>query len=277
MRSNVTVFLEVFNEEDRIESVCEFFQWADELIIFDKSSSDKTAELAKKYTETVYIIPYSDTVTVWKDLVITHQTQSEWYFFPTASSAIEPALVRGLIKLTTDPNFDYDVISLPLKMHVLGISSKRSPWDGTYKNTCIRKSALKLSTKVHHETGSESDKIYKGLLETGSYLHHFTHRQIDIFFERHIRYTREEARANAENKEVNLSLEFRQIIKALLSVIFKRKVFMLGWDGVALGLAYVSYFIMRFLYSWERIRGLGAGTYSQEIENLKKMWEIDRK
>jgi (heptosyl)LPS beta-1,4-glucosyltransferase len=224
LRSNVTVFLEVFNEEDRIESVCEFFQWADELIIVDKSSTDKTLDIAKRYTKKIHIVPYTDTSSTYGiDVCNKHQTDSEWYLFITASSAIEPELVKELVKLTTDSNFDYDIISLPLKMHVLGISSKRSPWDGTYKNTCIRKSALKLSTKVHHETGSESDKIYKGLLETGSYLHHFTHRQIDIFFERHIRYTREEARANAENKEINLSLEFRQIIKALLSVIFKRK------------------------------------------------------
>jgi hypothetical protein len=56
-------------------------------------------------------------------------------------------------------------------------------------------------------------------------------------------------------------------------VTIKKRVFMMGWDGVALGLAYLSYFMMRFLYTWERLRGLDSGVYKEEILKIREMWD----
>ena len=273
MKTNIAVFMEVFNEEDRIENCCEFFKWADELIIFDKGSTDRTVELAKKYTDKVIVIPYSDTTTFSHKYVADYKTDCEWYFFPTASSAIEPRLVKELTKLTTSKDLPFDVISLPLKMFVLGISSRQSPWGATFKNTCIRKTALKLSTEVHKETGYHGDRVCKQLLDLDSYLYHFTHGKVETLFERHNRYTKEEARALREASQLNLRAEFNALIKAFFYVTIKKRVFMMGWDGVALGLAYLSYFMMKFLYTWERLRGLDSGVYREEILKIREMWD----
>ena len=275
MKTNIAVFMEVFNEEARIENCCEFFKWVDELIIFDKGSSDRTVELAKRYTNKVIVIPYSDTTTFAKKFVADYKTDCEWYLFPTASSAIEPRLVNELIKLTTSKELPFDVISLPLKMFVLGVSSRRSPWYATFKNTCIRKTALKLSTEVHKETGYYGDRVCKQLLDLDSYLYHFTHEKVETLFERHNRYTKQEAKASFERGDLNLRSEFNALIKAFAYLVIKKRVFMMGWDGIAMGLAYLSYFMMRFLYTWERLQGLDSGVYSQEIAKLKKMWGQD--
>jgi hypothetical protein len=275
MKTNIAVFFEVFNEEARVENCCEFFKWADELIIFDKGSSDRTVELAKKYTDKVIAIPYSDTSVYSLKFIAEHKGHCDWYMFPTASSAIEPKLVKELIKLTTSKEFPFDVISLPLKMFVLGISSKQSPWGATFKNTCIRKTALKLSTEVHRETEYHGDRVYKQLLDLDSYLYHFTHGRVETLFERHNRYTKEETRAVSEAGQLNLRSEFNALIKAFFYLLFKKRVFMMGWDGVALGLAYLSYFMLRFLYSWERLRGLDSGVYNEEIVKINEMWSRD--
>jgi len=58
--SNVSVFLEVFNEEERIESCLKSFAWADELFVFDKQSTDRTFEISKKYATEVISVPYTD-------------------------------------------------------------------------------------------------------------------------------------------------------------------------------------------------------------------------
>ncbi|MGZ4956443.1 MAG: glycosyltransferase, partial [Methylobacter sp.] len=58
-KSNVTVFLEVFNEEARIESCLKNFSWAEELIVFDKHSTDRTREIAEKYATKVITVPFT--------------------------------------------------------------------------------------------------------------------------------------------------------------------------------------------------------------------------
>jgi glycosyltransferase involved in cell wall biosynthesis len=275
MKTNIAVFMEVFNEEARIENCCEFFKWADELVIIDKSSTDRTVELARKYTDKVFVVPYANSSVVANHVLPGYKTNCEWFLFPTASSAIEPKLVQELIKLTTLESFPFDVISLPLRMHILGLASDYSPWGAKFKNICIRKTALILSTEVHKEIGYQGDNVYKKLLGLDSYLLHLTHGNVDTLLERHQRYTKQEAKASFERVDLNLRFEFNALIKAFAYVVIKKRVFMMGWDGIALGLAYLSYFMMRFLYSWERLRGLDSGTYSQEIAKLKKMWGKD--
>ena len=275
MKTNIAVFMEVFNEEARIENCCEFFKWADELVIVDKSSTDRTVELARNYTDKVYVVPYTDTTKYSQDIILNNNLDCEWYFFITASSAIEPKLVRELIKLTSSKTFTFDVISIPLKIYVLGLATLHSPWGAKFRNTCIRKSALKLSNEVHKEVGYRGDNVCKQLLGIDSYLLHFTHGNIDTLFERHIRYTRQESIAAAGGRQITLSSEFRALIKAFFYVTIKKRVFMMGWDGVALGLAYLSYFMMKFLYSWEQLRGLDLGVYREEILKIREAWDED--
>lgn len=276
MKNNIAVFVEVFNEESRIEKFCKFFDWADELIVIDKSSTDGTVEIAKSFASNVVVVPYTDTTSHFIDVVNSYETACEWFLFPTASSAIEPELVNAITELTMTERLDYDVISLPLKMYVLGLTGHRSPWSGKYKNICIRKSALKLSSNIHQEISFIGDKIYKGLLSSGYYLYHFTHNNLDIFFERHLRYAKKES-VEANDKLIknnkNLSLAFKEILTATYHVVIRRRTYMLGWDGVALGLAYISYFVMKFLYIWELSKNQNnRDIYLDEKKRLLQLW-----
>ena len=81
--SNVTVFLEVFNEELRIESCLKSFLWADEIIVFDKQSTDRTCEIAKEYATKVINIPFEHGS---KSVIglIAELESCEWVMFPTA-------------------------------------------------------------------------------------------------------------------------------------------------------------------------------------------------
>ena len=42
------------NEEDRIKACLESVKWATEIIVLDNGSSDKTIDIAKKYTDKVF-------------------------------------------------------------------------------------------------------------------------------------------------------------------------------------------------------------------------------
>ena len=50
----ISVVLIAKNEEKKIEKCLTSVTWADEIIVIDDGSTDKTLEIAKKYTKKVY-------------------------------------------------------------------------------------------------------------------------------------------------------------------------------------------------------------------------------
>lgn len=272
-KSNVTVFLEVFNEEARIESCLKSFLWAEELIVFVKNSTDNTHELAKKYATQVISVPYTQA----SENVVQNfsgRASCEWVLFATASSLMHPRLACEIVKLTTDSNFDFDVIGMPYGMYAFGINSRKSPWTAVRKNTLIRKSVLKLSDKLHHEISYASSKVYNmPIMDKDEVLYHCTHRDAEDFFNRTSRYTKYEAEHNELlGRDQALKKAFFEILKAVFTVLFRRRTFLLGWDGVALSLAYVCNFVMKFIYIWDFHRANGNIIYPEIRKNIDDLW-----
>ncbi len=51
---NISVTIITFNEEKNIERCLESLQWADEIVVLDSFSNDRTVEICRKYTEKVF-------------------------------------------------------------------------------------------------------------------------------------------------------------------------------------------------------------------------------
>lgn len=273
-KSNVTVFIEVFNEEKRIESCLRSFSWADEIILFDKYSTDRTRDIASKYASKIILSPYCEAS---ENIVenFSHETLSEWCLFPTASSLMHPKLADEIIKLTTNQNFEYDVIGMPYGMYSLGIRSNNSPFFRSYKYTLIRKSKLRLSNKLHHEISYNSNKIYKiPIIDDEAVLYHCTHRNVDSLLGHIIRYTKYEATYDSSlSRNQNLALSLKEIIKAILLVIVRRRAFVLGWNGLALSFGYIGYFVIKFLFIWEQNHENGNKVYSELRDKVNALWD----
>jgi glycosyltransferase involved in cell wall biosynthesis len=54
MREKISAFIITKNEEDKIERCLSHLTWVDELIVLDSYSTDKTIEIAKKFTKKVF-------------------------------------------------------------------------------------------------------------------------------------------------------------------------------------------------------------------------------
>ncbi len=50
----ISVLINTFNEERNIKNCLESVSWADEIIIVDMYSDDKTVDIAKNYTDKIY-------------------------------------------------------------------------------------------------------------------------------------------------------------------------------------------------------------------------------
>lgn len=259
----------VYNEESRLGGLLETLRWCDEVVVVDKSSTDGTRRVAESYGAKLILTPYSDAGDEIKLAV--EAASSEWMIFLTASDMVHPGLARKLKEIAGRKDFPYDVVEYPYMVGTFGVFSPRSPWDYPLKRKMARRSAVVCGAQVHKETSFSSNRVYRMEKDRVEAVYHFTHQSVDSFIERHCRYAKAEATLPSSEAQGMLRALF-ETFAALGWTAVWRRTWLLGWDGVALMLAFASYFIFKLLYVWERFRGKGEGFYAPLRKELLAAW-----
>ncbi|SRR6266851_3846851 len=117
-RAKVTVLLPTFNEADKIQDCLESVKWADELLVVDSFSTDRTTEIASGYGARVVQHEYVNSAKQ-KNWAIP-QCVHEWVLQVDADERLEPALQEELQHLLKSPPPDVDGYRVPFKHHILG-------------------------------------------------------------------------------------------------------------------------------------------------------------
>lgn len=268
---NITVTAVVYNEEKRIENFLRSLKWSNDIIIVDKSSTDRTREIAEKYNVRVITVPYSDTGGEVEFAI--EAAKNEWVMTLTASDMIHPELVDRLLELINQEDFDFDIIAMPFAAYTLGICDKHSPWYMPRKKWLFKKEIFRPCGLVHSETKNlDSKKVYKMKPNVVKALYHFTHQDVDSFMERHLRYTKAEVQKYKNMRHALLRINL-EIFAALGWMIFYKRVWFLGKNGVTLFWAFLSYFIMKYLYTWEHFTGKAQNKYDVIQKELLEKWD----
>lgn len=95
--ASVTVVISAYNEETKIGRCLEALSWADEIVVIDSSSTDKTPAIAKKYTKHVYPRPNYPMLNKNKNYGFDKAT-SDWIISLDADEVIPPELAREIRK-----------------------------------------------------------------------------------------------------------------------------------------------------------------------------------
>ena len=264
----ISVVVCVYNEERRIANLLETLRWCDDIVVVDKSSTDRTREIAESYGAKLVVVPYSDMLTC----EFGHgAAKYEWVLSLTASDMVHPALAEKIQTLVREKGQDYDIIAFPYVVGALGVISPHSPWNYPLKKMLYKKSIAKFQPVVHKEMVFASDKVYWMEPNGEEAVFHLTHQSLDSFFERHIRYNRSEA-MNFSSMGRGLLRSACETVAAIGWMTLVRRTWLLGIDGIALMVAFVTYFLMKFLYVWERFRGKGDERYEPIRAKIRQAW-----
>jgi glycosyltransferase involved in cell wall biosynthesis len=99
MMQKLSVVLAVRNEEGNIARCLDSVKgFADEIIVVDEYSTDKTVEIAKKYGSKVYLEPHHDLFHITKQIALEKAT-CEWILQLDADEVVTPELAKDIVSV----------------------------------------------------------------------------------------------------------------------------------------------------------------------------------
>lgn len=173
----------VFNEEDNIAELCESLSWVDEIVIVDSDSTDRTAEIARRFTDKVFnreFRGYKD-----KHEFADAHTTGDWIFWIDADERVTPELRQAIEKLkSVDPKDLPEGFRIARRTEHLGRWIKHSGWYPDYQMRLYRKAASYWDGIAPHETARVRGRVE---ILDGEFLHYPKgdlsehHRKVDYY------------------------------------------------------------------------------------------------
>lgn len=143
----LSVIIITKNEESHIAKCLESVKWADEIIVLDSGSSDKTVEICKQFTPLVF-------ETDWQGFGIQKQralekVSGDWVLSLDSDETISSQL-RAEIE-TAMQSSEFNAYKIPFLSNYCGKQIKHSGWYPDYHLRLFRRNMGEFSNDVVHE------------------------------------------------------------------------------------------------------------------------------
>ena len=222
MRKGITIVCVAYNEEKRAEQFFESIKMFDEIILIDRSSTDRTCEIAGKYGAKIYKIPYVDAKEehlvferINKELY--SMPENEWVMNLTFADIAHPKLYNQLIQLINRDKFYYTIVQVPWVEYLFGKEDEYIPYCHYWRPVLRKKEFIQNSTVTHHEIGVLLKKEFRMKKNKKIAVHHMTYFNLQYsFFEQHVRYAIQEVATYYSKQENPKKILAENIKKAMI-------------------------------------------------------------
>ena len=229
------------NEEQMIEDCLKSVrQLADEIILVDSGSTDKTIEIAKKYSARIISLPTEKLeFAKWRNAGL-KAAKGDWVFYLDADERVTPELQKEIEKAIGDTK--YVTYAIPRRNYYLG---RKMHYGGAWPDYVKRlffKEKLRYWERELHE-----NPVFDGEMgRLKNPIVHITHRDLSLMVEK----TREWSKIEAEllYKTGHPSVTWWRILRIMLSEFWLRGVKLQGWrDGTVGWIEIIFQMFSRFV------------------------------
>lgn len=267
----LSAVVSVFNEEKKIEECLKSLSFADEIIVIDNSSTDKTKKIALKHTKNVYSQKNNpEEIDLQKNFGF-KKANGEWILSVDADERVGKELAEE-IKEAVSKNTDVIAYWISRKNYIFGKWIKHTGWYPDHQLRLFRKGKGEFVKKVVHQTLQVSGKtdFLKNDLIHKNYdtLDQFIYKTISL-------YAPSEAEQKIKGGYVFSPLDaLRFPFNEFISRYFARKGYKDGLHGLTLSLLMAFYHFMVFCNIWQK-----KGFKEEEVnfKNLRNEIEAERK
>lgn len=268
MANGISVVINTYNEESNIKRAIESVSWADEILICDSYSEDKTVEIAKRLDAKVVSHKKVDYVELSRNFAIS-KASNDWILVLDPDEEIKESLKERLLQISSKMK-EISFVRLPRKNIIFGKWMKASGWWPDYNIRFFKKGKVNWTDKIHKPPEVLGEGIDLEADEKWAIIHHH-YKDILQFLERMIRYTSVQA---DELKKEGYTFDWKDLIKRplaeFLGRFFANKGFKDGIHGLALSMLQAFSFFVVYLRIWEMEKFESQKIDLGEIKDLSK-------
>lgn len=248
MKQKLSVVISAFNEERKIEDCLSSVTFADEIIVVDNSSTDKTVSIVKKFTDRIYTRENNPMLNINKNFGFSKAT-GDWILSLDADERVTPELKKEIEELL-EKEIAVNAFSIPRKNMIFGKWIRHTGWYPDRQTRLFKKGKGTFAGKHVHEMLSVDGKVE----ELTNDLLHENYDSMQQFLHKHVFLY---APNEADNKvKEGYIFEWRDAItfpfKEFLSRFFAREGYKDGFYGLMLSLLMAFYHFVVFAYIWEK-------------------------
>ncbi len=243
----VSVIVITKNEEQNLRECLASVQWADELVVVDAGSDDRTVEIARKFTPHVHVRPW-DGYGAAKNFALSCCT-SDWILWIDADERVTESMRTEMAESLKSVSDDVAGFTMPRLANFLGRWIRHCGWYPGRVTRLFRKTAGRFSEERVHER-----LLLEGqTLPLKSDLLHFTDRDLAHYFEKYNRYTSLAAEELSERgARFGACMTILRTLWTFLRMYILRLGFLDGTAGLILSVSSASYVFTKYAKLWER-------------------------
>lgn len=251
--SKISVVISAFNEEKNIERCLRSLSFADEIVVVDNSSYDKTAQISGKYTKNLYTQKNNPKeIDIQKNFGFEKAT-NEWILSIDADEEVSKELseeIKSILGTKQSTLSDINGFWIPRKNYIFGKWIKENTgWYPDFQLRMFRKGKGKYESKKVHEDLSlegETGKLKEHII-------HYNYDSIEQYVKKILIYAPNEAKAKLENGyEFSYFDVIRFPLADFLNWFFARKGYKDGFHGLVLSFLQAFYHFLVFAFIWEK-------------------------
>lgn len=243
----VSVLIHTLNEEKNIRNCLETVKWADEIIVVDMYSEDRTVEIAREYTDKIFSferLGYADPARQFS----LKKASNNWVLSVDADELV-PKKLRD--KIFTIMNEDVaDVVYVPHNNYFFGDLVRYVGWGASqdFHARFFKKDFLTYTNDIHAfikiKDGAREYKIKNP--EEGFI--HFNYIDVEHFIEKMNRYTTIEAKRLFDSGEtINSKQLLRRVLGEFKFRYMDLKGYKEGFRGFSLSMLMAMYRLVSYV------------------------------
>ena len=234
-RPKLSVVILTRNEEPRIARCLESVRWADDIVVVDGLSTDRTVEICRQFGARVIPHAFSGSFAEERNLGMRHAT-AEWVLQIDADDVVTPAF-RTAVEVLLQGASQHAANKFRRKSYLMGRFMRYGGWYH-YLPNLVRREDVRYVGDVHERPVVEGTI---GVLDAD--IEHYPCEDLAAFISRHNRYTSLQARELSQQPFGRLALIQRLVHrpwKTFWKCYVKKQGYREGAHGV----------LFAYLYAW---------------------------
>jgi (heptosyl)LPS beta-1,4-glucosyltransferase len=246
--ARLSVVIVTLNEEERIRACLESVTWADEIVVVDSESQDKTVQIAREMTDHVFVRPWPG-FAAQKNFAIA-QAHGEWILSLDADETVSAAL-RSDIERVLRGERRATGYAVPRRNVFWGAWVRHGGLYPDWQVRLFRNGRGTFSTRAVHESLAIDGSVER----LAGHLEHRSYRDVEDFLARANRYSSLAAEEwVASGRRARITDVITRPLGRFVSMYVVRGGFLDGWRGLLLAALYAYYVAMRSAKALEKVR-----------------------